>query len=74
LAGEKAGFEFSDISGLGSDKSIANSVKTRAKKGRNFAIFEFPFFSTIFARFSEASAQQKSPCFTGFLHFRTFSD
>jgi len=44
--------EFPDISGLENDKSVINSVEMRAKKGREIAIFEFPFSMSIFAQFS----------------------
>jgi len=49
-------------------------LKTRAKKGRDFAILEFPFSTSILARFFEAQERSKSPYFTGFLHFWTKSD
>jgi len=52
--------EFLDISGLGNDKSVTNSRKTRAKKGRKTAILEFPFSVSIFARFFPRSERQKA--------------
>jgi len=61
--------EFLDYSGLENGKSVANALKTRAKKGRDLAIFAFAFPTSIFARFFHLADEQKSPCFTGFLHF-----